>query len=47
MLHSILVWYSAFQLEVSIPTVLDENIPEFSFFDNSAFKKLVLLLKLF
>jgi hypothetical protein len=38
MLHSILVWYSAFQLVVSIPTVLGEDIRELSFFNNSVFK---------
>jgi len=41
MLHSILDWYSAFQLVVSVPTVLGEDIRELPFFNNSVFMKLV------
>jgi hypothetical protein len=47
MLLSILVWYSAFQLAVSVPTVLHEDIREMSCFNNSVFQKLVVALKLF
>jgi len=47
MMHSILLWYSAFQLVVSIPTVLGEDIRVLSFFNNSVFNKVLVLLKLF